>query len=224
MIKRLGLISIAILVLSGCAGSNTLNAQDKRNNFDLCKIDFLKQVNEKEFKAHSEFYEKQADEGCSPLLSADATGLEDFKAPKIKSYSASNLGSDNSSKSSNTLTINVKHGPWDISSDETANSAEATRLCKDENFNYPLGERIEIYNEKGVTVGIGKISTFVSASYKSPNVTDYVLTCNYRGTVDVKSSGNFFRIRIAGTFWNDLTSVDELSKSNWNLNLNSDDY
>jgi hypothetical protein len=118
----------------------------------------------------------------------------------------------------------VKHGPWDISSDETANSAEANRLCKDENFNYPLGERIEIYNEKGVTVGIGKISTFVSASYKSPNVTDYVLTCNYRGTVEVKSSGNFFRIRIAGTFWNDLTSVDELSKSNWNLNLNSDDY
>ena len=224
MIKRLGLISIAILVLSGCAGSNTLNAQDKRNNFDLCKIDFLKQVNEKEYKSHSEFYEKQADEGCSPLLGADATGLKDFKAPKIKSYSASNLGSDNSSKSINSLTLNVKHGPWDISSDETANSAEANRLCKDENFNYPLGERIEIYNEKGVTVGIGKISTFVSASYKSPNVTDYVLTCNYRGTVEVKSSGNFFRIRIAGTFWNDLTSVDELSKSNWNLNLNSDDY
>jgi hypothetical protein len=224
MIKRLGLIFIAILVLSGCAGSNTLNAQDKRNNFDLCKIDFLKQVNEKEYKSHSEFYEKQADEGCSPLLGADATGLEDFRAPKLKSYSASNLGSDNAGKSSNTLTINVKHGPWDISSDETANSAEANRLCKDENFNYPLGERIEIYNEKGVTVGIGKISTFVSASYKSPNVTDYVLTCNYRGTVDVKSSGNFFRIKIAGTFWNDLTSVDELPKSSWVLNLNSDDY
>jgi hypothetical protein len=224
MNKRFGLICIAVLVLSGCAGSNTLNAQDKRNNFDLCKIDFLKQVNEKEYKSHSEFYEKQADEGCSPLLGADATGLEDFQAPKLKSYSASNLGSDNAGKSSNTLTINVKHGPWDISSDETANSAEANRLCKDENFSYPLGERIEIYNEKGVTVGIGTISTFVSASYKSPNVTDYVLTCNYRGTVEVKNSGNFFRIRIAGTFWNDLTSVDELSKSNWILNLNNDDY
>jgi len=224
MFKRIAIACLAILILSGCAGSNTLNAQDKRNNFDLCKIEFLKQINEKEYKSHSEFYEKQAEEGCGPLLSPDAKSLKDFNVPKLKSYSASNLGSDNASKGSNTLTINVKHGPWSISSDETANSAEANRLCKNENFNYPLGERIEILNEKGIIVGIGKISAFVSASYKSPDVTDYELTCNYRGTVSVKSSGNFYRIKIAGTFWNSLTSVDELSKSNWTLNLNSDDY
>jgi hypothetical protein len=224
MLKRIGIVCLSVVMLSGCAGSKTLNAQDKRNNFDLCKIEFLKQVNEKEYKSYSDFYEKQADESCAPLLGADAKSLEDFKIPKVKTYSASNAGSENSTNGSNTLTINVKHGPWDISSDETANSAEANRLCKNENFNYPLGERIEIYNEKSVVIGIGKISTFVSASYKSPNVTDYVLTCNYRGAVEVKSSGNFYRIRIAGTYWNDLTPIESLAKSNWVLNLNSDDY
>jgi hypothetical protein len=218
---NIGIILFVILALSGCGGASELNAQEKRNNFDLCKIELFKQVSANEFKAHSDFYEKQADAGCGPLLSEGAPKLVDFALPKIKKFSGS--GSENSS-GSNTLTVNIKHGPWSISSDEPATSAEASRLCKNENFNYPLGERIEILNEKGTPIGIGKVSTFVSSSYKSPNGTDYELMCNYKGTVQVKGSGNFYRIKVAGTFWNDLTPLDSLGQSNWVLNLNSDDY
>ena len=218
---NVGVLLIFILALSGCGSASELNAQEKRNNFDLCKIEFFKQVSADEFKAHSDFYEKQADAGCGPLLSEGAPKLVDFALPKIKKFSGS--GSENSS-GSNTLTVNIKHGPWSISSDEPATSAEASRLCKNENFNYPLGERIEILNEKGTPIGIGKVSTFVSSSYKSPNGTDYELMCNYKGTVQVKGSGNFYRIKVAGTFWNDLTPLDSLGESNWVLNLNSDDY
>jgi len=218
---NVGVLLIFILALSGCGSASELNAQEKRNNFDLCKIKFFKQVSADDFKAHSDFYEKQADAGCGPLLSEGAPKLVDFALPKIKKFSGS--GSENSS-GSNTLTVNIKHGPWSISSDEPATSDEASRLCKNENFNYPLGERIEILNEKGTPIGIGKVSTFVSSSYKSPNGTDYELMCNYKGTVQVKGSGNFYRIKVAGTFWNDLTPLDSLGESNWVLNLNSDDY
>jgi hypothetical protein len=218
---NVGIVLFAILALSGCGGASELNAQEKRNNFDLCKIEFVKQIGANELEAHSDFYEKQAESGCGPLLGEGAPKLVDFPIPKLKKFSGA--GSENSSES-NTLTVNIKHGPWSISSDEPATSAEATRLCKDENFNYPLGERIEILNEKGTPIGIGKVSTFVSSSYKSPNGTDYELMCNYKGTVQVKGSGNFYRIKVAGTFWNDLTPLDSLSKSNWVLNLNSDDY
>lgn len=216
MLKRLTFACLAILILSGCSSSKSLTAQDKRNNFDLCKIEFLKQISESESKLHSEFYGKQADEGCAPLLSADAKNLADFNIPKPKSY--------NSADGNKTLTINVTHGPWDISSDQPTNSTEANRLCKDENFNYPLGERIEVLNENSTIIGTGKISTFVSATYKSENTTDYILTCNFSGTVELKGVTNFYRIKIAGTFWNDLTPIDSLLKSNWILNLNSDDY
>jgi hypothetical protein len=216
-----GIIFVISVVVSGCGGSNQINAQEKRNNFDLCKIDFFKQINANEFKSHSNFYELQADQSCGPLLSEGAPKLADFSIPKPKKYSGSGLIK---SGESNTLTVNVKHGPWSISSDETATSSEASRLCKNENFNYPLGERIEIYNEKGTPIGIGKISTFVSASFKSPTGTDYELICNYKGIVEVKGSGNYYRIRIAGLFWNDLTPLDSLKNSNWVLNLNSDDY
>lgn len=216
-----GIALFVIIALTGCGGANELNAQEKRNNFDLCKIEFFKQISAGELKAHSDFYEKQADAGCGPLLSEGASKLVDFPVPKIKKFSGA--GSENSS-GNNTLTVNIKHGPWSISSDEPATSAEASRLCKDENFNYPLGERIEILNEKGTPIGIGQVSTFVSASYKSPNGTDYELMCNYKGAVQVKGSGNFYRIKVAGTFWNDLTPLDNLRKANWVLNLNSDDY
>ena len=218
---NIGTVLFGILALSGCGGASELNAQEKRNNFDLCKIEFVKQIGTNELKAHSDFYEKQAESGCGPLLGEGAPKLVDFPIPKLKKFSGS--GSENSS-GSNTLTVNIKHGPWSISSDEPATSAEASRLCRDENFNYPLGERIEIFNEKGTPIGIGKVSTFVSSSYKSPNGTDYELMCNYRGTVQIKGAGNFFRIKVAGTYWNDLTPLDSLSNSNWVLNLNSDDY
>ena len=216
----LGLALFSIL-LGGCGGSSGLNAQEKRNNFDLCKIDFVKQINAKDFKSQADFYEKQAEQVCGPLLRENAPKLSDFSIPKPKIYSGSDA---HESKGSNTLTVNVKHGPWSISSDEPATSSEASRLCKNENFNYPLGEKIEIFNEKGTPIGIGKISTFVSSSYKSPNGTDYELMCNYKGTVDVKGTGNFFRIKVAGTFWNDLSPLDSLRNANWVLNLNSDDY
>jgi hypothetical protein len=210
--------------ISGCASSSKLDSQQLRNNFDVCRIDFLKQIGNSEFKSHSDFYEKQAEEACGPLLSGEIENAENFVPPKLKKYSSSNLDPNNDSTTSNILTVNIKHGPWDISSDEPANSSEAARLCKNENFNYPLGERIEVLNEKGTIIGIGKVSTFVSASYKSPNMTDYILTCNYKGTVEVRGSGNFYRIKVAGTFWNDLTPLTSLVKTNWTLNLNSDDY
>jgi hypothetical protein len=219
-INRVILLFVISLV-TGCSGSSELNAQEKRNNFDLCKIEFIKQIGEKEFKSHSDYYEKQADQSCAPLLRENAPKLSDFKIPGPKKYSGPDSGN---STLRNTLTVNIQHGPWDISSDEPATSSEANRLCKNENFNYPFGERIEIFNEKGTPIGIGKVSSFISASYKSPNGTDYRLTCNYRGSVEVKGSGNFYRVKIAGTFWNDLTPIDSLGKSNWTLNLNSDDY
>ena len=51
---NVGVLLIFILALSGCGSASELNAQEKRNNFDLCKIEFFKQVSADEFKAHSD--------------------------------------------------------------------------------------------------------------------------------------------------------------------------
>jgi hypothetical protein len=217
--KRLILPFIFVLLLSACGDSESLSAEDRRNNFDECKITFIKQVTEASYKSNQASYDKQAEEGCAPLLKLDKTESESFKPPVPRVAS------------SNKLTINIEHGPWTIGSETNADSKEAASLCsKNDNFTYPLGERIEIFNEKSDAIAVGTVSTFVSASYRNISTGDpdypveIELTCFYKGIVDVKTNGNFFRIRIAGTNWNDLTPIETLSKSNWSIDLNSDDY
>lgn len=71
---------ILVCVLSAC-GSAELSAEEKRNNFDLCKINFLKKVDQNVYDNEKDFYEKQAQEGCSPLLTANNQQVEIFVQP-----------------------------------------------------------------------------------------------------------------------------------------------
>lgn len=220
--KRLISVAILTLLLSSCGGSEVLSAEERRNNFDSCKIEFLQQIADNNYKSNKSSFDKQADEGCSPLLQLDKSESENFQPPKPQQKGLS---------ASNELTINIEHGPWTIASDVNADSQEASNLCsKNDNFTYPLGEKIEIFNEKGVVIGVGTVSTFTSAQYRNKQIDDpkypveIDLTCKYQGTVDVKKNGNFYRVRIAGTYWNSLAPIDDLVSSNWTLSLNSNDY
>ena len=74
------LVVSGILLLSGC-GDSKLSAQEKRNNFDACKIEFVKKVPQANYKADPSNYDKQAEQGCSSLLTAEQSEVENFSAP-----------------------------------------------------------------------------------------------------------------------------------------------
>jgi hypothetical protein len=80
VISILILMVSGILILSGC-GESKLSAQEKRNNFDACKIEFVKKVPQANYKADPSNYDKQAEQGCSPLLTAEQSAVESFSAP-----------------------------------------------------------------------------------------------------------------------------------------------
>jgi hypothetical protein len=73
MYKRITVLAISALLVTGCSSqsNNANSAQEKRNKFDVCKITFLKQVPDKSYNDSPDFYDKQAEEGCSPLLTLD---------------------------------------------------------------------------------------------------------------------------------------------------------
>jgi hypothetical protein len=80
--RKISMILLLPLLLTACGNSELLSAQDKRNNFDACKISFLKQISEKDYKTNQSTFDKQAEEGCAPLLTADASTLKNFSSPK----------------------------------------------------------------------------------------------------------------------------------------------
>jgi hypothetical protein len=69
-----------IALLSSCA-SPQLSAQDKRNNFDACTLEFIKKIDQSEYNNNPKYYDKQAAQGCSPLLTAETDEVEKFVAP-----------------------------------------------------------------------------------------------------------------------------------------------
>lgn len=214
------MVIVPILALMGCG--NSADPQAQRNRFDACRLSLVQVLDEKEYLRAKKSYDAQAEKNCAPLLTMEDGESENFKAPALQIQERTS--------SLRKLTINVEHGPWNIVSDSPADASEAKRLCTGDNFSYPLGEKIEIFNEDPKVIGIGKISTFVSASYRNKNTSDakypveIVLTCFYQGSVDLNTKGSFYRVKIAGTYWNDLTSISSLDSANWTLNLNSDDY
>lgn len=207
------LIVLLIFTLVGCGSSTDPQAQ--RNRFDACRLSLVKNLDEREYSRAKKTYDAQAEKNCAPLLTISEGESKNFKAPALKIQERTS--------STKKLTINIEHGPWTIVSDSPPNAAEAKKLCTGENFSYPLGEKIEIFNEDPKIIGLGKVSNFVSASYKYKNG-EIDLTCFYRGSLDVTPKGSFYRVKIAGTYWNDLTSVSSLDSANWTLNLKSDDY
>jgi len=69
------------LLITGCGSSSELSAQEKRNNFDACKIEFLKQIPVNRYENAPSIYDKQAEEGCSVLLTANKDEAEQFISP-----------------------------------------------------------------------------------------------------------------------------------------------
>ena len=55
------MILLLPLLLTACGNSELLSAQDKRNNFDACKISFLKQISEKDYKTNQSTFDKKAE-------------------------------------------------------------------------------------------------------------------------------------------------------------------
>jgi hypothetical protein len=75
--------------IAGC-GSSDLSAQEKRNNFDACKIQFLTQVPQETYLGSKAIFDKQADENCGALLTLNGSVAENFtpKKPVIPSPKA----------------------------------------------------------------------------------------------------------------------------------------
>lgn len=85
MVKQTLSILVSVVLLSACGNSGGVkaeSAQDKRNNFDSCKITFLKQISEIEYKANQAVFDKQAEEACAPLLTSEESSIKDFVVPK----------------------------------------------------------------------------------------------------------------------------------------------
>ena len=86
-------IFVLVLLLSACGNSGGVkseSAQDKRNNFDSCKITFLKQISETEYKASQAIFDKQSEEACAPFLTGEESSIKDFVVPKPKPITKSN--------------------------------------------------------------------------------------------------------------------------------------
>lgn len=77
-------LPIALVFLLTSCGSAELSAQDMRNNFDSCKIKFLKNIDQKDFEKNKASYQKQAEEGCLPLLEANQDQVDKFIDPTPK--------------------------------------------------------------------------------------------------------------------------------------------
>jgi hypothetical protein len=83
--RRISLLTIALClmsILTGC-GSSELTAQEKRNNFDSCKIKFLEQVPQANYSKSRDLFEKQADENCAELLSLSGDAALNFKPKQV---------------------------------------------------------------------------------------------------------------------------------------------
>lgn len=207
------LVLIPIFALMSCG--NTTDPQAQRNRFDACRLSLVQALDEKEYARAKKTYDAQAEKNCAPLLTMEDEEGKNFKAPSLRIQEKTS--------SVKKLTINIEHGPWTIVSDSGVDASTAKKLCTGDNFSYPLGEKIEILNEDPKIIGIGRVSSFVSASYKYKNG-EIELTCFFQGLVDVNAKASFYRVKIAGTYWSDLASISSLDSANWTLNLNSDDY
>jgi hypothetical protein len=79
--KKLFLVLPTLLLLSSCGSSGELSAAEQRNNFDLCKINFVKEIPDAKYSENKATFDTQADEACGPLLTLDKAGTENFKSP-----------------------------------------------------------------------------------------------------------------------------------------------
>jgi hypothetical protein len=90
--RRVSLLAITLCLIAGLSGcsSSELTAQEKRNNFDSCKIKFLAQVPQANYSKSKDLFEKQADENCAELLSLSGDAALNFepKQPVIPTAAA----------------------------------------------------------------------------------------------------------------------------------------
>ena len=76
------ILLLACITLTGCGSSSELSAQEKRNNFDACRIEFLAQVPQNAYSSDTKYFEKQADENCGKLLTLNANEAAGFVPKK----------------------------------------------------------------------------------------------------------------------------------------------
>ena len=128
---------------------------------------------------------------------------------------------------SETVSFKITHGPWSISDSTPITTNDSRRMCTGDIFNYPYGESVRVFNEKNVVIGIGKVDTYLTSKVKSNKVGasyESEMTCIFQSKFKLNISGNYFRVSIAGTWWNDLTPMETLASNKWELAFNSDDY
>ncbi len=109
--KFIPIALILVLALSAC-GSTELSAEEKRNNFDLCKINFLKKIDQNIYDDNKDFYEKQAQEDCSPLLTANNQQVEMFVQPIPSTPPANELNKNASGVSFDSVCALVKKAAY----------------------------------------------------------------------------------------------------------------
>lgn len=75
-----------LALLASCGSTEKLSAAEQRNNFDACKINFIKIIPDSDYSKNKASFDTQADEACSPLLTLDKLGSEKFvpAAPDLK--------------------------------------------------------------------------------------------------------------------------------------------
>jgi hypothetical protein len=96
MKKLLG-TGLCLLILTGCSSSGEISAAEQRNNFDACKINFVKVIPDSQYSSNKATFDTQADEACGPLLTLDKVGTASF-VPPVADLDAIKKASESSMK------------------------------------------------------------------------------------------------------------------------------
>ena len=230
--KRSKLLASAVflITLSGCAGAT--DSQSQRNNYDSCRIAFVGKVSPSEYKSSRADFDRQAEAACAPLLKMSNEEAAKFETPSPDSVGGSTT--TQASKSKVTLQVIFRNGDWTVIDTFRLSKTDVEANCRgrqDGFFSYPLNEKIVVTNETGKIIGLGRISSYVSSSFRtgtnedpdtseeSPYETNF--TCVYGGSAEVFRSGNFLRVSVASSWVTDLMPFSAMDAKNWKLVVNN---
>jgi hypothetical protein len=214
--KKLICLPITLLLLTSC-GKSEIDPQVQRNNYEACQVNLISKVEQNEYNENKNFYDAQAKKICLPLLELDAEGSKKFVPAELKKAKKTN------SSNFEIVEVSITHGPWTILDPKSFNSTSAREACTGDFFSYPYKEKINIYNEKSVLIATGSISDYYGYQNNFTNGENNLI-CKFTSKVKLNRNGNYFRVNIAGTWWNSLTDISTLQQNGWKISLNSDDY